>query len=296
MASRSRPIYEPGNYQENRPTYKPTLAGNIVAFHKESNPNAQTELAVDVATGTGIFARELPSYFTKVMGTDISASMLDQAREKEGQIGGIQYVQSPAETLAFLEDKTVDLITVATGAHWFDIPAFLAEANRVLKPTGTLAIFGYTGMARFGEYPQCDEILRDYATGESKLGPYWEAGRDVLVEGYVDYHKEMEKNGWTGIKRSSFPWVLDPAPSQLYPVQVPPETNVVDFKVNWHKLRHFLSTWSPLKDYDKDHPEVGGLCKATIDKMMMAAGATNMDDDLKINWEQTLLLCHPPSL
>ncbi|KAJ2392603.1 trans-aconitate methyltransferase 1, partial [Coemansia sp. RSA 2559] len=116
MASIATPNYEPGNYQENRPTYKPTLSGDIVAFHKESNPDAQTELVIDVATGTGSFARDLPKYFDKVVGTDISAEMLDEARAKS-QTDTIEYVQSPAESLLFLGDKTVDLITVATAAH-----------------------------------------------------------------------------------------------------------------------------------------------------------------------------------
>ncbi|KAJ1892254.1 trans-aconitate methyltransferase 1 [Coemansia sp. IMI 209127] len=294
MASAGMPIYEPGNYQDNRPTYKPTLAGAIVAYHKKSNPKAQTELAVDVATGTGIFARELPRYFSKVIGVDLSAEMLAKARVQGGS-DSVQYTQSPAESLPFLEDKSVDLITVATGAHWFDVPAFLAEARRVLKPTGTLAIFGYTGMARFQRYPQCDIVLRDYAMGEEKLGPYWEAGREVLVEGYQEYHKELAKSGWASIQRSSYPCVLDPTPSQFYPVHVPIEPNVMDFKVTWRRLRQFLSTWSPLKNYDSDHPEVGGLCDSTISDMMLVAGVTNMDENLHLDWEQTLLLSHPPA-
>ncbi|KAJ2530158.1 trans-aconitate methyltransferase 1, partial [Coemansia sp. RSA 1933] len=141
MASTHMPTYEPDNYQENSPTYKATLASAIVAFHKKSRPKAQTELAVDVATGTGIFARELPRYFASVVGVDISGEMLGKVMaQNRGRY--ITYVPSQAENLSFLGSHTVDLITVATGAHWFDIPAFMAEAKRVLKPTGTLAIFG----------------------------------------------------------------------------------------------------------------------------------------------------------
>ncbi|KAJ1797756.1 trans-aconitate methyltransferase 1 [Coemansia sp. RSA 2399] len=294
MAPIVTPIYEPVNYQENRPTYKPALAGAIVAFHKESNPGAQTGLAVDVATGTGIFARELPQYFDKVIGTDISTDMLEKARA-EIQTGIIEYVQSPAESLSFLGDKTVDLITVATAAHWLDIPAFLAEARRVLKPTGTLAIFSYTGMARFSEYPQCDDILRDYALGDNKLGPYWGAASRVVMEGYLEYHKEMAKNGWVGIQRSAYPRILDSVPSPLYPVHVPLEANVMEFKMNWHKFHLFLSTVSPLKGYTRDHPDEGRLCDSAINDIMLAAGATEMDEELKLDWEQVLLMGHPPA-
>ncbi|KAJ2391460.1 trans-aconitate methyltransferase 1, partial [Coemansia sp. RSA 2559] len=285
MASIAAPNYESGNYQENRPTYKPTLSGDIVAFHKESNPDAQTELVIDVATGTGSFARDLPKYFDKVVGTDISAEMLDEARAKS-QTATIEYVQSPAESLSFLGDKTVDLITVATAAHWFDIPAFLAEAKRVLKPTGTLAIFSYTGLTRFSEYPQCDDILRDYVLGQSKLGPYWGAASRIVMDGYLEYHKEMAKYGWANIQRSSYPRVLDSAPSPLYPVHVPPAANVIEFKMNWRKFHLFLSTVSPLKGYTRDHPDEGRLCDSAINDIMLAAGVTNMDDELKLDWEQ----------
>ncbi|KAJ2544020.1 trans-aconitate methyltransferase 1 [Coemansia sp. RSA 1933] len=294
MPLKTTPIYEAGSYQSSRPTYNPALAGSIVTFHKKSNSNAQTRLAVDVATGTGIFARELPSYFTKVIGVDISSEMLDQARAKEGPTSGIQYVQSSAESLAFLEDRSVDLITVATAVHWFDIPAFLAEANRVLKPTGTLALFTYTGLGRFREYPQCDEILRDFTMGDDKLGPYWEEASRITADGYVELHKQMAKGGWTGIKRSSFPCVLEPAPSQLYPVQVDQEAMVMNFKVSWRRFHQFLATASPLKRYIKDHPNEDSLCDKVIDELMLAAGVTDVDQELKFDWEQALVLGHPP--
>ncbi|KAJ1787963.1 trans-aconitate methyltransferase 1 [Coemansia sp. RSA 2399] len=298
MAPIVAPIYDPENYQENRPTYKPTLAGAIVAFHKESNPNAQTEFAVDVATGTGIFARELPKYFDKVVGTDISAEMLDKARSKS-QADTIEYVQSPAESLSFLGDKTVDLITVASGAHWLDIPAFLAEARRVLKPTGTLAIFSYTGMVKLSEYPQCDDILRSYiidgALDENKFGPYWGTASRVLLEGYLEYHKEMAKNGWVGIQRSAYPGVLDSAPSPLYPVNVPPEANVIELNMTWRKFHLYLSSIGPLNGYNRDHPDEDRTCDLAMNAIVLAAGVTNMDEVLKLDWEQVLLMGHPPA-
>ncbi|WP_211263129.1 methyltransferase domain-containing protein [Thioalkalivibrio nitratireducens] len=36
-----------------------------------------------------------------------------------------------------------DLITVGQALHWFDFPAFYAEAARVLRPGGVLAAWGY---------------------------------------------------------------------------------------------------------------------------------------------------------
>jgi SAM-dependent methyltransferase len=41
-------------------------------------------------------------------------------------------------------DASVDLVCVAQALHWFDLPAFYAEASRVLRSgTGVLAVWGY---------------------------------------------------------------------------------------------------------------------------------------------------------
>ena len=48
-----------------------------------------------------------------------------------------------SETLPF-EDNSVDLVTCCQAIHWFDIPKFYQEANRILRPKGgVLAVYGY---------------------------------------------------------------------------------------------------------------------------------------------------------
>ena len=53
----------------------------------------------------------------------------------------IAWIESPAENLP-LPSGSVDLVTTGLAYHWFDQPRFLAEARRVLKPEGWLAIYG----------------------------------------------------------------------------------------------------------------------------------------------------------
>ena len=43
----------------------------------------------------------------------------------------------------FLPEHSCDLITVAQALHWFDQKLFFKEVNKVLKPHGRLAVFGY---------------------------------------------------------------------------------------------------------------------------------------------------------
>ncbi len=60
--------------------------------------------------------------------------------------------------MSFLGAGTVDLITVAQGAHWLDRPKFYDEARRVLKENGVLCFYGY-GNAQL-DLPKASEILQ----------------------------------------------------------------------------------------------------------------------------------------
>ncbi|KAJ2006906.1 trans-aconitate methyltransferase 1 [Coemansia thaxteri] len=292
MATYSNPTYDSSNYQANRPQYKDSLVDFIVSYHLQT-PGAETDLAVDVATGTGIFARQLQRGFKRVIGTDISEGMLQSARAVATQ-PPIDYVQSPAESLLFLQSQSVDVLTVATGAHWFDINGFIAEAKRVLKPSGTLAIFGYTGFVSFIDYPQCSRMLKDFGLSEDKLGTYWDDGRDVLVKGYRDYHRVLANEFWNGVSRRIYPDTIEGEPSIEYPPVIGQSPVVMDFDVTWRTLSNYLSTWSPLATYHRKYPGREAANQVLVREMMEAAGTSNIDEKLNLQWEEILVLGHPP--
>ncbi|KAJ2728593.1 trans-aconitate methyltransferase 1, partial [Coemansia sp. BCRC 34962] len=269
MATYSLPIYNSSNYQNNRPQYKDALVDTILEYHLK-NPEATTGLAVDVATGTGIFARQLQRGFKRVVGVDISEVMLQSARKASTQ-SSVEFVQSSAESLLFLESGSVDVITVATGAHWFNIEEFITEAKRVLKPAGTLAIFGYTGFARFVDYPQCDTVLKEFSQSGSKLGPYWDQGREVLVEGYRDYHKALIRGKWVDVVRRIYPGTIQGEPSTELPPVVGESPVVMDYSVSWRVLKSYWSTWSALATYHRKHPECEAADQVLLREMMAAA-------------------------
>ncbi|KAJ2778881.1 trans-aconitate methyltransferase 1 [Coemansia javaensis] len=290
MATYSSPTYDSSSYQASRPRYQRTLVDTILARHREGNPAAATDLAVDVATGTGLFARQLPAHFGRVVAADISPTMIKGAPED----ARVEYVVSPAEDMAFLDAGSVDVLTAATGAHWFDDEAFVREARRVLKPTGTLAIFGYTGFAHFVDYPQCDSMLKEFGSSSSKLGDYWDKGRERLVDGYRNYHRILARDSWTGIRRRINAAAIDDCPPAECPVEVVPGSAVMDFETTWRTLRGYLLTWSGLHKYHAKYPERENLAEVAIREMMAAAGATDMDEVLNIQWEEVVLTCHPP--
>ncbi len=95
-------------------------------------------LAWDCATGSGQAAAGLVAHFRRVVATDRSAEQVRHATPHER----IDYRVARAERSG-LDDASADLVTVAAAAHWFDLEAFGAEARRVLRPGGLLAVWSY---------------------------------------------------------------------------------------------------------------------------------------------------------
>ncbi|MYV98028.1 class I SAM-dependent methyltransferase [Streptomyces sp. SID3343] len=121
-------------YQRFRPDYPQaaweTLRGYV---------GPDVELLVDVGAGTGIATRALRATFgagPDVVGVEPGEGMRAQA---ENVAGDVRYVAAPAEALPFA-DGSASLVLTAQALHWFDRPAFYAEATRVLRPGGVIAV------------------------------------------------------------------------------------------------------------------------------------------------------------
>ena len=139
-ASRFNPVS--GGYDQFRPRY-PQWIFDALAKHLADNGAAQP-LWLDIGSGTGIFARQLADKLpatTRIIGVEPSQAMLDKAIAASSDYT-IEFVRGTAEQLA-ADDATVDAISAATAAHWFDRPLFYAESQRVLKPGGFFAIVEY---------------------------------------------------------------------------------------------------------------------------------------------------------
>ncbi len=91
---------------------------------------------LDITCGTGFSSKALLEIATNVYRTDVSREMLHLALQPEK----IKYSIAPAEQQPF-EDNYLDLITVSSGVHWFDIDKFLIEANRLLKSKSWLVLY-----------------------------------------------------------------------------------------------------------------------------------------------------------
>ena len=131
---------------------------------------------VDLGCGHGVVARYISPFFVKVIGTDPSDGMIEQAYFLTSQedYPNLTFRKSSAESLTFLESQSVDLVVAGQAAHWFDTELLFPEMRRILRRSGTLAFWGYKDHV-FVDYPKATRILHEYAysVDERSLGPYW---------------------------------------------------------------------------------------------------------------------------
>ena len=86
----------------------------------------------------GQLAVLLAERFGKVIATDASAAQI----ESRDAAPRVAYRVAPAGGSG-LPEASVDLVAAAQAAHWFDLPAFYAEARRVARPGAILALVTY---------------------------------------------------------------------------------------------------------------------------------------------------------
>jgi SAM-dependent methyltransferase len=121
-------------------------------------------LVLDIATGAGHTAFAFAPHVARVWATDITPEMLSAARRlaEEKGLGNVQTGYAEADNLPYRPGR-FNLVTCRIAAHHFqDIPAFLAEAHRVLLPGGTLAVVdNIVPQGPAGDYVNALEKLRD---------------------------------------------------------------------------------------------------------------------------------------
>ena len=198
-------------YAKHRPTYPDAL------FQFLASLTVDHVSAWDCATGSGQVAVALTNYYADVVASDASQSQIDAAIAHPG----IHYRVARAEASG-LADDSQDLVTVGQALHWFDAEAFMAEAGRVLKTNGVLAVWFYELCTVNAE---CDAIVETLY--RDIVGDYWPPERVSIERGYADI---------------VMPGDAIPAPS-------------LEMVLDWDAadMLGFLRTWSACKRYESDH-------------------------------------------
>ncbi len=152
--------------------YRPTYPDELFAYLVQLAPGH--DLACDCATGNGQAAWGLARHFRSIVALDASSRQLAQAAAHDR----IAYVQALADRTP-LPDGAVDLVTVATAFHWFDLPRFYDEVQRIARPAGILAIWGYKMPI---VCPEVDAVIERLSA--QVLRRFWLPETKMAADGY----------------------------------------------------------------------------------------------------------------
>lgn len=204
---------ESDRYKAFRPEYPESL------FVYLASQSPSTELVWDCGTGNGQAAAALASHFVQVVATDASEEQIAQTPD----ITGVDFRVAPAEASG-LPAGSVGLITVAQAFHWFDLPKFYAECERIAASNGKLAVWTYK-LANIS--PDIDPIVE--RLHRDIVGPYWPPERELVESGYADVRVPFEE------------------------LDTPEFTITAEWDLS--HLLGYLRTWSACKRYQKDNGE-----------------------------------------
>ncbi len=164
-------------YRRFRPRYPDSLGDRLVALVDRARPGGDgaTRLPVwEAGCGSGQLTELLASRFGRVTATDASFAQLALAPD----LPGVHYHAARAEASA-LASGSAALAVAAQAAHWFDLPAWVAEVRRVVVPDGAVALISYGAPLLSGEP---GGVLAHFH--ETTLSPHWPVERRWVDEGY----------------------------------------------------------------------------------------------------------------
>jgi ubiquinone/menaquinone biosynthesis C-methylase UbiE len=124
---------------ENYVRYRPGYPSEILGLLKQECGLTRDSVIADIAFGTGIFTRMLLEDGNRVIGVEPNDAMRRAGEEFLAEYSRFTSVDGTAEATT-LPDHSVDIITAAQAAHWFDCEKARMEFRRVLKPGGCLAL------------------------------------------------------------------------------------------------------------------------------------------------------------
>ncbi|ROW07474.1 hypothetical protein VPNG_07054 [Cytospora leucostoma] len=252
------------NYARHRMRYSQVLYEDIISHHTSTGGKRGTVL--DVGCGPGIATFALAQFFDNAIGLDPSEGMISTARSllaTEQPKPNVKFDISTAEDIdpTVIPDSSVDLITAATCAHWFDMPRFWPTAARVLRPGGTFAMWNSNAAYLHHSVPNAAAINAAVKEiEEEELLPFFEPGNLLTRSLYSNI---------------GLPWTVEPRvpdfdESALFRNEWGTEDNDVSFyegaqvTLDLDTLEKMLGTSSPVTRWREAHPGAVGTEKDVI--------------------------------
>jgi ubiquinone/menaquinone biosynthesis C-methylase UbiE len=120
---------------ENYVRYRPGYPSEVIELMKKECGLTPESVIADVASGTGILTHMLLENGNRVFGVEPNSEMRETGEKLLARYLRFISVAGTAEATT-LADRSVDIVTAAQAAHWFDREKARREFSRILKPGG----------------------------------------------------------------------------------------------------------------------------------------------------------------
>lgn len=119
--------------------YRPGYPPEVLDLLKNECGLTPESVVADIASGTGIFTRLLLENRNRVYGVEPNAEMRRAGEQFLAAHPRFVSVAGTAEATT-LPDHSIDIVTAAQAAHWFETTKARREFIRILKPGGWVAL------------------------------------------------------------------------------------------------------------------------------------------------------------
>jgi SAM-dependent methyltransferase len=148
------------NYVRYRPGYPPEALRALI----DDCGLAPAHIVADIASGTGIWTRILLENGNAVFGVEPNPEMRQAGERLLAGFPRFSSIAGTAEATT-LADASVDFVTAAQAAHWFDRKGARLEFQRILKPCGWLVLLWNERLTDSTEFLRnYEQLLLTYGT------------------------------------------------------------------------------------------------------------------------------------
>lgn len=256
-------------YNSVRPDYPNEFYSEVIQFHINSGGDSQ--LAMDIGTGTGFVANKMLDHFDHVIGTDLSPAMIKQCKDNDHYNDNVEFFVSPGEQPpSTVKENSVDLITAAECFHYFNYSEFYEQNHGILKPNGTLAIWCYTDPVFDDD--KATEIFNKYLFDPEYLGQLWPSGRENVGTMYRNVPFPHDKYTLS-VRKEFHPQKDSPSSTSLFMEKT---SSLMAIKV-------WMGTWSGYHQWKLNNANEKDITERFVDEIKLTL-LWDDDHEVKLIW------------
>ncbi len=149
---------------ENYVRFRPGYPAEVLALLRAECGLEPNHIIADIASGTGAFTRLLLENGNSVFAVEPNPEMREMGLQQLESYDRFVSIAGTAEETT-LRTASVDFVTAAQAAHWFDLPRARAEFARVLRPDGwCVLLWNERRTASTPFLRDYEQLLLDYGT------------------------------------------------------------------------------------------------------------------------------------